>query len=175
MHKLEQERLIEWSWRSDQSAPPLRQFHKQELYPRAKNPRTTKSLFSRIASSKLQHPSVLRIIRIEMARTRQRAKSEEPSQPPATLPAASPAPTSNVPPQIRFPLLVFLSLTISAVLYTVISPFTPGDLSIVSNTQDQWWQIAGLNGWKAVQLAVGWFAGYDSVFSFLVNSLQERV
>ena len=109
-----------------------------------------------------------------MVRTRHSAKGAEPSQPPATLPAASPAPTSTIPPQVRFPVLVLSSLGISSFLYTFASPFTPGDLSINSKTYDAWLGITGLLGWKAVQLAVEWFGGYDSMFDGLLVSSSSR-
>jgi len=99
-----------------------------------------------------------------MARTKRSAsKSATPSEPPATLPAASPAPSSGFPAQLRFPVLVILSMTLSSVLYSVASPFTSGDLATVSRSHDEWWEVAGLLGWKAAQLAVGWYGGYDSV------------
>ena len=66
---------------------------------------------------------------------------------------------------MRFPLLVALNITLSALLYTLASPFTKGDLATVSGRRDQWWEIAGLLGWKTVELAVGWWGGYDSKFT----------
>lgn len=100
--------------------------------------------------------------RVTMVRTRHGSKGAIASGPPATLPAASPAPTSKVPSQIRFPLLVLLSMGLSSFLYAVASPLTTGDLSVISRTHDEWWEIAVLLGWKAGQLAVGWYGGYDS-------------
>ncbi|KAL6713399.1 hypothetical protein ACLMJK_008864 [Lecanora helva] len=98
-----------------------------------------------------------------MVKTRHSAnKDAEPSQPPATLPVASPAPTSDVPPHIRFPLLVLFSMGLSSLLYNFVSPFTAGDLAIVSNTLDNWTGIYALLAWKAAKLGVGWYGGYDS-------------
>ena len=97
-----------------------------------------------------------------MARTRGASKGALATQPPATLPLASPASSSPVPSQIRFPLLVVLSMALSSFLYAFASPFTTGDLSVVSRTRDQWWEVGGLLGWKAAQLAIGWYGGYDS-------------
>ncbi|KAK4690277.1 hypothetical protein P7C71_g6476, partial [Lecanoromycetidae sp. Uapishka_2] len=91
-----------------------------------------------------------------MARTKRSAsKSAIASAPPATLPALSPAPSSNFPAQLRFPLLVVLSMVLSSILYSVASPFTSGDLATVSRSHDEWWEVTGLLGWKAAQLAVG--------------------
>ena len=98
-----------------------------------------------------------------MARTVQSDRRRRPSKPPATIPAASPAATSKLPPRVRFPLLLVLSLTISSLLYSLVSPFTSGDLATVSRSRDNWWEIAGLLGWKATELAVGWYGGFDSM------------
>lgn len=73
-----------------------------------------------------------------------------------------PLPTSNVPQLLQFPLLVVTSLTLSAALYSVASVFTSGDLSSVSRSLDDWWEVAGLIGWKTAELAVGWWGEYDS-------------
>ena len=97
-----------------------------------------------------------------MARTTQSHRRAGSSKPPATIPAASPASNSKFPPQVRFPLLVVLSLTISSLLYSLVSPFTRGDLATVSRSRDNWWEIAALLGWKGTQLAVGWYGGFDS-------------
>ena len=64
--------------------------------------------------------------------------------------------------QVRFPLLVLFSLALSSLLYSLVSPFTTGDLAAVSRSRDNWWEIAGSLGWKATQLAIGWFGGFDS-------------
>lgn len=76
-----------------------------------------------------------------------------------------PALTAKVPTVLRFPLLVLFSLTLSSVLYTAASSFTAGDLSSVSRSIDDWWQVAGLIGWKTTELAVGWWGEYDSEHS----------
>ena len=97
-----------------------------------------------------------------MVKTTQNHHRVGPSKPPATIPAASPAPTSKLPPQVRFPLLVVLSLTISSSLYSLVSPFTSGDLATVSRSRDNWLEIVGFLSWKATQLAIGWYGGFDS-------------
>ena len=74
-----------------------------------------------------------------------------------------------LPPRLRFPLLVLFSLTISSFLYSLVSPFTTGDLATVSKSRDNWWEIAGLLGWKATQLAIGWFGGFDSTISSFIR------
>ena len=97
-----------------------------------------------------------------MARTTQTNRRVGSSKPPATVPAASPAANSKLPAYARFPILVIFSLTISSFLYSLVSPFTTGDLATVSKSRDKWWEIAGLLGWKATQLGIGWYGGFDS-------------
>ncbi len=70
--------------------------------------------------------------------------------------------TSKVPESLLFPTLVVLSLTISSALYSVASVFTAGDLSSVSRSLDDWWEVVGLIGWRIVVLAFGWWGEYDS-------------
>lgn len=70
--------------------------------------------------------------------------------------------TSKVPEFLLFPTLVVLSLTISSALYSVASVFTAGDLSSVSRSLDDWWEVVGLIGWRIVVLAFGWWGEYDS-------------
>ncbi|MCJ1255372.1 hypothetical protein MMC24_003188 [Lignoscripta atroalba] len=79
-----------------------------------------------------------------------------PSQP-------APLPASKLPAPLRFPLVVILSLTLSALLYSFTSEFTAGDLSSVSRSLNEWWQVSGLVGWKATELAIGWWGEYDSI------------
>lgn len=70
--------------------------------------------------------------------------------------------TSKIPEFLLFPTLVVLSLTISSALYSVASVFTAGDLSSVSRSLDDWWEVVGLIGWRIVVLAYGWWGEYDS-------------
>lgn len=73
-----------------------------------------------------------------------------------------PLSSSKVPGFLLFPTLVVLSLTISSALYSVASVFTVGDLSSVSRSLDDWWEVVGLIGWRIVVLAFGWWGEYDS-------------
>lgn len=79
-------------------------------------------------------------------------------------PRRQPVVTSKLPTAMRFPLLVLLSLSLSALLYSVSSELMVGDLSSVSRSLNEWWQVGGLLGCKTLELAVGWwgeFDGYD--------------
>lgn len=57
-------------------------------------------------------------------------------------------PTSKLPPLLRFPLLVALSLTLSSVSYTLSARYMAGELAGVSRRLDQWWEVAALVGWR---------------------------
>ncbi|KAL9101849.1 MAG: hypothetical protein Q9163_002933 [Psora crenata] len=72
-------------------------------------------------------------------------------------------PAPNVPAPLHFPLLAAMNMVISSFLYASVSPYTSGDLSTVSAHRDQWWEVAGLLAWRAAELAVGWWGGYDTI------------
>jgi len=98
-----------------------------------------------------------------MARTRGSSRPTSSAGDPQTVakaPAQSKPPI--VPAPLQFPLLVVLSMTLSSFLYAGSSSFTSGDLSTVSGYRDQWYEVAGLLAWRASELAVGWWGGYDS-------------
>ena len=60
-----------------------------------------------------------------------------------------------------------MSLTLSALLYSLTSDFRAGDLASVSRRVTEWWQVTGLLGCKAAELAVGWWGEYDSKCSLI--------
>lgn len=53
-------------------------------------------------------------------------------------------PVSKIPPLLRFPLIVILSLAFSSLSYSLISEYTAGELARVSTSLDQWWEVSGL-------------------------------
>lgn len=84
--------------------------------------------------------------------------------------------SSKVPGFLLFPTLVVLSLTISSALYSVASVFTVGDLSSVSRSLDDWWEVVGLIGWRIVVLAFGWWGEYDSAqLRFLEEKFLRQI
>src|SRR5690349_17780977 len=82
--------------------------------------------------------------------------------------ASTPPPSSGIraPPMLRFPLFVVVSLFSSSLLYTVVAERLPigDDLSGVSKSLNEWWEVGALIGWRTIELAIGWFGGYDSKF-----------
>ncbi|KAL8946203.1 MAG: hypothetical protein Q9222_007373 [Ikaeria aurantiellina] len=73
---------------------------------------------------------------------------------------------SSIPNSLRFPILVFTSMFISSAMYSFVSTFGTGDLAGVMKRRDEWWEIAGLLGWKATELGIGWWGQYDGIHSF---------
>ncbi|KAL9127258.1 MAG: hypothetical protein Q9217_003817 [Psora testacea] len=105
-----------------------------------------------------------------MARKRIGSKhgvSGEPDQPVAAklpqLPEMPASPASKIPAPLQFPSLIAMSMVMSFFLYASASPYTSGDLSTVSAHRDQWWEVAGLLGWRATELGVGWWGEYDTM------------
>jgi hypothetical protein len=58
------------------------------------------------------------------------------------------APASKLPPLLRFPLVVLLSLTLSSLLHSIAAQYTAGDLARVSRSLDQWWEVGVLAAWR---------------------------
>jgi hypothetical protein len=55
---------------------------------------------------------------------------------------------SKLPPFVRFPLLVILSLTFSSLLYNLSAPYTGLELAGVSRRLECWEEVLGLVGWR---------------------------
>jgi hypothetical protein len=56
--------------------------------------------------------------------------------------------TSKLPRPIQFPLVVILSLSSSALLYSFAAEYTAGELATVSRSLNEWWQVGALVGWR---------------------------
>ena len=91
----------------------------------------------------------------------ERAQAAQPStNPPASnVPASQ---ISKIPENFRLPLLVTSSLFFSYVLYSFAAPYTSGDLATVSGHRDRVYEIVFFLLWRAVELSVGWYEGFDS-------------
>lgn len=76
---------------------------------------------------------------------------------PALFPGAN-----KLPSQLRFPLVVITDLALSALLRSFIADFAAGDLSSVSRSVNEWWQVAGLLLARTLEIALGWYGQYDS-------------
>ncbi|KAA6407937.1 MAG: hypothetical protein FRX48_08288 [Lasallia pustulata] len=91
------------------------------------------------------------------------SRKEMANGPIATPLPSAPISTTMLPAALRFPLLVLFSLTLSSIFYTLSSAFTAGDLSSVSRSLNEWWEVAGLVAWKTTELAIGWWGEYDGI------------
>lgn len=60
----------------------------------------------------------------------------------------------RVPSPVRFLLVVFNSLLLSSVLFTMTSSVTLGELGRVSKHLEAWWEVGGLMLWKAVEVVI---------------------
>ncbi|KAG0159400.1 hypothetical protein PDIDSM_6922 [Penicillium digitatum] len=74
-----------------------------------------------------------------------------------------------IPSLARFILVVLSSLTVSSVLFTLTSTLTVGDLGPISKHLEEWWEVGGLIGWRAMEIGSAWALGFDGrdVSSFL--------
>ncbi|KAG2412266.1 hypothetical protein HFD88_009823 [Aspergillus terreus] len=72
-------------------------------------------------------------------------------------------------PAERFAAVVFISLGLSSALFTLTSRATLGELGSVSKHLEEWWEVAGLVAWKAVEVGLAWLLGFDArdVTSFM--------
>lgn len=64
-------------------------------------------------------------------------------------------------PAERFAAVVFISLGLSSALFTLTSRATLGELGSVSKHLEEWWEVAGLVAWKAVEVGLAWLLGFD--------------
>ncbi|KAG9232569.1 hypothetical protein BJ875DRAFT_380437 [Amylocarpus encephaloides] len=81
-----------------------------------------------------------------------------------TTAGEAPLRPSTLPPFLRFPLVVVLSLSLSSLLYSLIAGFNGSeqDLARVRRRLDSWWDVGALVGWRMFELGLGWFGNYDS-------------
>jgi hypothetical protein len=55
---------------------------------------------------------------------------------------------SKLPRPIQFPLVVILSLSSSALLYSFTAEYTAGELATISRSLNEWWEVGALVGWR---------------------------
>lgn len=76
-----------------------------------------------------------------------------------SLPSATKA--SKLPSELRFALVVLMSFSISALLYSVQGSVNDHELASISRRFEGWEGAAGVLGWKLIELGVSWFGGFD--------------
>ncbi|KAF2432021.1 hypothetical protein EJ08DRAFT_732776 [Tothia fuscella] len=93
------------------------------------------------------------------------------------IPSKTPVASSStrLPSVLQFPLVVLLSFSASYILLSGASAFTKLGLASVSRRiEDGWWRILAFPLWRIVELAVGWFGGYDD-YDMASLTLQTRL
>jgi len=60
----------------------------------------------------------------------------------------APVRSSKLPPFVRFPLVLLLSLTLSSLLHSLSAPYTGLELAAVSRKLVRWEEVVGLVGWR---------------------------
>ena len=88
------------------------------------------------------------------------------SQPLSPVSPASPGQFPPVRKQTQsaywtYPVVVLTSFVISTALFSFVGTFTAGDLAAVSRRVDTLWEVGSVWLYRAVELGVYWFAGYD--------------
>lgn len=78
--------------------------------------------------------------------------------------SAQSSPLASIPSPARFSLVVLSSLIVSSVLFTLTSSFTVGDLGPISKHLEEWWEVGGLIGWKAIEVGAAWALGFDGQY-----------
>lgn len=80
---------------------------------------------------------------------------------------------SSLPSFLRFPLVAILSFSISSLGYSFINEFTRGELATVMRTLDTSREVNIMTGWRLAELALGWFANFDSLDLAALNFLSH--
>lgn len=80
---------------------------------------------------------------------------------------------SSLPTLLRFPLVAILSFSISSLGYSFINEFTRGELATVMRTLDTSREVYIMTAWRLTELALGWFANFDSVDLAALNFLSH--
>lgn len=88
--------------------------------------------------------------------------------------AAAPAERrSTLPPVLQFPLVAILSFSISSLGYSFINEFTQGELATVMRTLETPRELGIMTAWRLTELALGWFANFDSIDLAALNLLSH--
>lgn len=88
--------------------------------------------------------------------------------------AAAPAERrSTLPRVLQFPLVAILSFSISSLGYSFINEFTKGELATVMRTLETPRELGIMTAWRLTELALGWFANFDSIDLAALNLLSH--
>jgi hypothetical protein len=70
-------------------------------------------------------------------------------------------PTSSLPAQVRLPLVILLNFSFSFLLSSVAAVLSGHELGTVSRKDPNLIQAFALLLWRAIELGIGWYLGYD--------------
>ncbi|KAI9672668.1 MAG: hypothetical protein M1831_000103 [Alyxoria varia] len=81
----------------------------------------------------------------------------------------------HVPRWLRFPVVAAFALVIEAVLVLAVGYWHGGDekLAAVSRRVEGAWGIAGLAGWKVVEVGLAWWFGFDASETFHLTLVAD--
>lgn len=80
---------------------------------------------------------------------------------------------SGLPTALRFPIVAILSFSISSMGYSFINEFTKGELATITRTLETPRELGLMTSWRLTELALGWFANFDSVDLAALNFLSH--
>ncbi|KAF3770011.1 hypothetical protein M406DRAFT_231144, partial [Cryphonectria parasitica EP155] len=80
---------------------------------------------------------------------------------------------SQLPSLFQFPLVAILSFSISSLGYSFINEFTRGELATVMRTLETPREVGTMAAWRLTELALGWFAHFDSIDLAALNLLSH--
>lgn len=80
---------------------------------------------------------------------------------------------SKLPAVLRFPLVAILSFSISSLGYSFINEFTNGELATIMRTLETSEEVGIMAAWRLAELALGWFANFDSIDLAALNLLSH--
>lgn len=82
-------------------------------------------------------------------------------------------PTSGLPAQVRLPLVVLLNFSFSFLLSSVAAVLSGHELGTVSRKDPDLTQAFAFLLWRAIELGIGWYLGYDGITSPVKDALSQ--
>ncbi|CAN8097245.1 unnamed protein product [Discula destructiva] len=80
---------------------------------------------------------------------------------------------STLPSVLKFPLVAILSMSVSSLGYSFINEFTWGELATIMRPLDTSRDVSVMTAWRVAELAIGWFANFDSLDLAALNFLSH--
>ena len=93
----------------------------------------------------------------------------------ATPSPPPPVSAKHVSSHLRFPLVIATNLVLNAILLSFTSNYAAGDLSTVSRSINDWWEVGGTLLLKILELHLGWWGDFDSMNTCSIPSRLKAV